>query len=242
MLDELRTPTYILLSIHVAVFLLTNVLRVVPSQALYLDMWSPLWWQFITSGFVHTGAQHLAETIFLCYTFGRLVEKSYGGMGVWASFLLPVLSANLLAIFMLPAEAPLSAVSAAPAGMLGVFMVGVLVPRLFRKPLEVACLTPFVVRTAVCRFMPLASSLIGSGTPVGQLIHVTGAAVAATLVALVLGFVRNIKDKLEEAKREKERQELAEKRRQQASQMDGAVADMLSTAAKAASQIAKKLM
>ena len=49
-----------------------------------------------------------------------------------------------MACWLFPAK--VAAVSvASSAGVLGLFMVGLLIPRLMRKPLELACLAPFAI-------------------------------------------------------------------------------------------------
>jgi hypothetical protein len=50
-----------------------------------------------------------------------------------------------------PATKGFAAPSALSAGVLGLFVAGMLLPRLLRKPLEVACLSPFVFSTILHR-------------------------------------------------------------------------------------------
>lgn len=62
----------------------------------------------------------------------------------------PLTGANLFALWMFPAKTA-ALVTASSAGAAGLFVVGLLLPRLHRKPLEVACLAPFACITAVNR-------------------------------------------------------------------------------------------
>ena len=46
-----------------------------------------MWWQVITSAFMHTGLDHLAETTFFIYIFGRLLERTAGWWGIWLAYI-----------------------------------------------------------------------------------------------------------------------------------------------------------
>ncbi len=46
-----------------------------PVSKLYLNHWSPRWYQFLTSAFCHASWQHLSGNAFLLLIFGRNVEE-----------------------------------------------------------------------------------------------------------------------------------------------------------------------
>lgn len=85
-----RSPVYALIVAQLAAYLLFNVLALTPPAALGLSLRSPQWWQGLTSGFAFTGWQHLAESVFLTYIFGRLLERAHGAWGLWLAFLASV--------------------------------------------------------------------------------------------------------------------------------------------------------
>jgi len=62
--------------------------------------------------------------------------------------------ANLTALWVLPpawACKTVEASTASSAGAFGVFLTGTALPRIFKKPLEVICLAPFVLSLTVQR-------------------------------------------------------------------------------------------
>lgn len=97
--DDWRSPVYSIIAANVAIFALVNCLHLLPFAAVQLQMKQAAWWQIITSCFGHASFDHLAETTFLIYTFGRLVEKSAGPWGLWATYLLSAIG-ELMAMMM----------------------------------------------------------------------------------------------------------------------------------------------
>ncbi len=90
--QDWRSPVYTLIAAHVVCALYFAVQHHTP-DALLLSV-APRgyqWWQLVSSGFAHTSAIHLAENVFMIYTFGRLVERSHGGLGLWTVYLAAVL-------------------------------------------------------------------------------------------------------------------------------------------------------
>ena len=84
---ELRLPTsrpvvtYILLVSNLLLFIalpasLKIYGRLVPGAALYYG----LWWQWLTSGFLHADMAHIAFNMYALYVLGRELEKLFG---VW---------------------------------------------------------------------------------------------------------------------------------------------------------------
>lgn len=76
---------YGLIAVLVGVFLLSSF---VPLSSWYLSVGSKFQWhQLVTSGFVSTNAMHLSETVLMVYTFGRVLERAYGGVSLWLVYL-----------------------------------------------------------------------------------------------------------------------------------------------------------
>jgi len=103
-----------------------------------------------------------------------------------------------------------TATVASPAAWLGLFAVGILWPRMKRKPLELLCLTPLVLISAIERFCSLAPMIIFNGWQVGHLVHPLGALATATLLEGVFRMFDTARAWLayaEEQKRKKAREE-----------------------------------
>lgn len=65
-----------------------------------------------------------------------------------------IAGANLLTLWALPAKAASTvAPLVTPVGVFGLFLVGLLFPRMLSKPLEVLCLAPFVCMTLLSRWV-----------------------------------------------------------------------------------------
>eukprot|EP00798_Chlamydomonas_sp_ICE-L_P026448 gene26448-17547_t len=242
---EWQSATYLLVAINATVFLLVNTLQLAPWASMQLSVGKSFSaWQLLSSCFLHVDALHLAENCFMGYTFGRLVERVHGAVGLWAAYLLPALGANGLAMWIFSAStakgAALATVTASSAATLALFLVGLALPRIHRKPLELLCLAPFVALTTLNRYSSLSTSLIDQGA--GRLVHVAGSAVVACVVFLVLSVVRLMKEAREEEERLKEVEERAKQRKAKSGELDAAIAGAINTAAKAAVQFTKKLI
>jgi len=240
--DDWRSPVYTIVAANLAVYALVHLLHLLPAGLLQLGLGKAFgWWQVLTSGLMTLGFEHLAEVTFFTYTFGRLVERAHGAAGLWAAYLGGVLGANALALWMFPAKAVGSA-AVASAGALGLCVAGLVWPRAHRKPLEVACLAPLVWMACVARFAGLGPALVVDGVRVGHLVHAVGAVMGGSLVAGVFALVDWVAAKAEAERLEKERQEAAARRAERGAADGEAVAEVLGAAAKAAGQIAKKLL
>lgn len=94
--DDWRSPVYTVIAVNVLVFALVHLLHLVPAFLLQLGLGKAFgWWQVLTSGFTHAGPEHLAETVFFVYTFGRLVERAHGLAGLWLTYLSSVLGTRV---------------------------------------------------------------------------------------------------------------------------------------------------
>jgi membrane associated rhomboid family serine protease len=97
--DDFCSPVYLLIATLALSFITTlpqaaKMLKFTPDLSLHLTSKGLLpsdWWQVLSSGFAFTSGQHLAETVFLVYIFGRVVERSHGVIGVWMFFLSAVI-------------------------------------------------------------------------------------------------------------------------------------------------------
>lgn len=231
-----QSPVYVLLAAQAASYLLFNALDVAPAAALGLNLKAPQWWQFITSAFAFSSWQHAAETVFMTYVFGRLLERSHGAFGIWLCFLASVIGANAMALWLLPSKVAVTCF-AASAGAFGLFVAGLFLPRLISKPLEVVCLAPLVCTSIITQHQALSPLLAVQGLKLGHLVHAAGAAVGGTIVWAILAALTMYKVRIEREREELVRQERLKRQQEQAT----AMAQALGTAAKAATDVAKKL-
>ncbi|KAF5838704.1 hypothetical protein DUNSADRAFT_2329 [Dunaliella salina] len=213
-----QSPVYAIIAINVLVhlaLLAAQSLSSAPtgvtalSLSLHLHPKSFHWWQVLTSGLVHTDWAHLAETSFHTYLWGRLVEQKRGAIGVLVTYVASLCGANVIAWLTLSAKAGKATV-ASPATWLGLFAVGIFWPRINRKPLELLCLTPLVLMSAVERFRSLAPIILFNGWQMGHLVHPMGALVTASLLEgtfCLLDAARAWLAYIEEQKRKKARED-----------------------------------
>lgn len=231
--EDLRSPTYAIAAACTVTFLACALVPLLPASALLLNHKQPMMWQLLTSCFAHSSLEGLLQTVFFTYIFGRVVERSHGAVATWATYLSCGAAAAALAWWMLPAKAALLS-SAAPAAAWGLFLVGVALPRLPAKPLEVLCLAPFACAATLARYSHLSGALAQGATATGHLVHVVGASVAACVVAAVLGVVERLRQEAEERRRE-------EQRKADAANTEAAVTRVFNIASQAAQQLGKKL-
>eukprot|EP00195_Chlamydomonas_chlamydogama_P011892 CAMPEP_0202891216 /NCGR_PEP_ID=MMETSP1392-20130828/1331_1 /ASSEMBLY_ACC=CAM_ASM_000868 /TAXON_ID=225041 /ORGANISM="Chlamydomonas chlamydogama, Strain SAG 11-48b" /LENGTH=300 /DNA_ID=CAMNT_0049574901 /DNA_START=30 /DNA_END=932 /DNA_ORIENTATION=- len=104
------------------------------------------WWSFITSAFVHHNLEQLGRNMFVVYFFSQMVYKDLGSIGVWFTYLLCALGANLASWWWLPGAAKAKATTmlglASTGGALGIFMAALVLS--FRLSLG------WLVGAAVC--------------------------------------------------------------------------------------------
>ncbi|GIL49482.1 hypothetical protein Vafri_5811 [Volvox africanus] len=232
--EDLRSATYAITATNTAIFFLSAMVPLLPASALLLNHRQPHLWQLLTSSFAHPSLESLMLCVFFTYIFGRVVERSHGSLATWLVYATSGAAAAALAWCLLPAKAALLS-SAAPAAAWGLFLVGIGLPRLSKKPLEVACLLPFTFAATVSRYSPLAGLMVYEGMPQGQLIHVAGASMAAMVAVLVLGAVA-----VWRAEAQRKRQEA--KRQEAAAREEDAINAVINAASQAAAQIGKKLL
>lgn len=87
-----RSSVCVLVALNCAMFALTSALPLLPLSSVQLahSAAGPAWHQFLTAAFVHTSVEGLAQAAFFIYTFGRLVENSFGH---WAVYIIYAASA-----------------------------------------------------------------------------------------------------------------------------------------------------
>ncbi len=165
-------------------------------KTLYLNHARPTWWQFATSTFCHANWAHLSSNIFFLYIFGKLIEEEEGAFGVWMSYLVTGIGANLASWFLLPKSVGgvlgiggAATVSLGASGaVFGLFAVSVLVKLSWnwRRLLEVVILGQFVVDRFLSEAKMIAAA--GSGVGAGNVNHVAhlGGAIAGVLLIIFL--------------------------------------------------------
>ena len=187
-----KSPIYILLFVQLLFFVIQQGLVIHSASSLSappfgLSLRNPQWWQGLTSGFAFVSWRHLSETLFITYVCGRLVERAHRSLGIWLVYMSAVTGANLLALLLLPAKAYLSP-SAATAGALGLFIAGLALPRMIRKPLEVLFLSPLVCFLGSESYATFTSLWSLQGIKAGHLVHPIGAALGAAVAWLILSL------------------------------------------------------
>ncbi|EOA21297.1 hypothetical protein CARUB_v10001656mg [Capsella rubella] len=178
--------------INLGIYMADHFFQVRGIKSLYLYHNFPVWYQFVTATFCHANWKHLSSNLFFLYIFGKLVEEEEGNFGLWLSYLVTGVGANLVSWLVLPRNA----VSVGASGaVFGLFAISVLVKMSWdwRKILEVLILGQFVVE----RVMEAAQASAGlSGTiyggyslqTVNHIAHLSGALVGVVLVWLLSKF------------------------------------------------------
>ena len=195
-----RTAAYdgvfALLFINFALFACDHWAHMAFVKTLYLNHAKPTWWQFATSTFCHANWAHLSSNIFFLYIFGKLVEEEEGAFGVWMSYLVTGIGANVASWLLLPKSVGgvlgiggAATVSLGASGaVFGLFAVSVLVKLSWnwRRLLEVVILGQFVVDRFLSEAKMVAAA--GSGVGAGNVNHVAhlGGAFAGVLLIFFL--------------------------------------------------------
>ncbi|KAJ4818327.1 Rhomboid family protein [Rhynchospora pubera] len=177
-----------ILLLNLGLYVADHVLMIREIKALYLYHDWPAWYQFVTATFCHANWQHLSSNLFFVYIFGKLVEEEEGNFGVWMSYILTGVGANLVSWLILPR----SSVSLGASGaVFGLFAISVLVKMSWdwRKIIEVLILGQFVID----KVMEAAQASAGFAVPlvrgyslqVNHIAHLSGALIGAALVLLI---------------------------------------------------------
>jgi len=190
--------TFLLVLLNVAVFALATLAssklsgpffagrlsRLVSSLALSHS--NPRWWQLFTCSFLHLDLQHLAGNLFSLLVFGRDIELSEGAGSVWLYYLITAFFASLASLLFGPKGAISLGASGAVFGLFAVAVAGKIAPNL-RSLVESSVLASFVVPQVLSevKSQALGGTVTASGSTVGHVAHLGGAA-AGVLVVLLL--------------------------------------------------------
>ncbi|CAA6671604.1 unnamed protein product [Spirodela intermedia] len=176
-----------ILLLNLAVFVADHLLQLQQVKALYLYHRWPAWYQFVTATFCHADWNHLSSNLFFLYIFGKLVEEEEGNLGLWISYIVTGVGANLVSWLLLPR----SAVSMGASGaVFGLFTISVLVKLSWdwRKILEVLILGQFVIDKVMEAARASTSLNGGLGRElygVNHIAHFSGALIGAALILLI---------------------------------------------------------
>lgn len=176
-----------ILLLNLAVFSADHLFQFQQVKTLYLYHDWPAWYQFVTSTFCHADWNHLSSNLFFLYVFGKLVEEEEGSLGVWVSYIVTGVGANLVSWLVLPR----SAISMGASGaVFGLFAISVLVKLSWdwRKILEVLILGQFVI-DKVMEAAQASTRLTGAfGRElhnVNHIAHFSGALIGVALILLI---------------------------------------------------------
>ncbi|XP_078428988.1 rhomboid-related intramembrane serine protease family protein [Wolffia australiana] len=185
-----------ILLLNLALFLADHLLQIQQVKSLYLYHRWPVWYQFISATFCHADWNHLSSNLFFLYIFGKLVEEEEGSLGLWISYIITGVGANLVSWLLLPR----SAVSMGASGaVFGLFTISVLVKLSWdwRKILEVLILGQFVVDKVMeaARFSTSLNGGMGRGMyGVNHIAHFSGALIGAALILLITKVPSNAQE------------------------------------------------
>ncbi|XP_024029943.1 rhomboid-like protein 11, chloroplastic isoform X2 [Morus notabilis] len=138
------TGIFWIILLNLGIYAADHVFQVRAIKDLYLYHGYPEWYQFLTATFCHADWRHLSSNLFFLYIFGKLVEEEEGNFGLWLSYILTGVGANLVSWLILPRNAVSIGASGA---VFGLFTISVFVKMSWdwRKILEVFILGQFVV-------------------------------------------------------------------------------------------------
>ncbi|GAQ79838.1 Rhomboid family proteins [Klebsormidium nitens] len=181
---------FLLLILNIGIYVADHLLHLPVMRSLYLNHVRPQWWQFVTSTFCHFNWNHLSSNLFFLYIFGKLVEEEEGSIGVWASYLVTGIGANVVSYLLLPHSSGGAAVAScgASGAVFGLFAISVLVKLSWnwRKILEVLILGQFVVEKVIAEAAMSArgtKGLLSGG--INHVAHLAGALVGVALIYLI---------------------------------------------------------
>ncbi|CAM8892328.1 unnamed protein product [Rhodiola kirilowii] len=181
------TGIFWIILLNLGIYVADHVLQARGIRILYLHHNRPAWYQFVTSTFCHANWAHLSSNLFFLYIFGKLVEEEEGNFGLWFSYILTGVGANLVSWLVLPRNAVSIGASGA---VFGLFAISVLVKMSWdwRKILEVLILGQFVIE----KVMEAAQASVGLSAnggyalqSINHIAHLSGALVGVVLVWLM---------------------------------------------------------
>lgn len=120
----------LLVLVNCGCFVAAAVGKSVTVASLAINPISVKWWAFASSAFVHQNVEQLGCNMFLLFFFSQMVYRELGGVGVWFSYVLCGLGANLSSWFLLAGTAKAKATAllglASSGGTLGLCLAAVI--------------------------------------------------------------------------------------------------------------------
>jgi len=166
---------FILIFINFSIFLIKDVLHI-PLTFLFLNNTNPSWYQLGTSLFCHANYAHLSGNMFFLYIFGRLIEEEEGIFGIFASYFICGIGANILSIVFLHNTGYSLGASGAIFGLFAIAMLIKFKLNIYNI-LEILILAPFVIGHIINE-----TKLIGNADNIGHEVHIGGALIGVLLI------------------------------------------------------------
>jgi rhomboid protease GluP len=123
------TPTIFLVAVNIAVYIFTSVIggdliqtstNVLLQYGQYnLSVWNGVYWQLLTSIFVHVDITHISLNMLFLIIFGLRAEELFTTEEYFTVYMLSGLSGSLLTLFMMPIYTLSAGASGAIFGMYG---------------------------------------------------------------------------------------------------------------------------
>ena len=177
--------TLALILINIAIFVAAKAgLPFVSALALHHAR--PRAWQLVASAFVHLDGAHLGSNLFSLLLFGKAVEEEGGWFGVFLTYIVCALGANLASLAFLPRTSVSIGASGAVFGLIVVSCLSRLKLNL-RSIVECGILTQFAVQQVLgeARAQAAGGTLTVGGATVSHVAHLAGAAAGVLLVLLL---------------------------------------------------------
>src|SRR5689334_17834312 len=96
---EKATPqngVFALVVVNILFYVADHLLGLRFMKSLYLPLDDAHWYQYLTAMFCHGSWMHLSGNLVFLYLFGKLVEEQEGALGVWVSYIVSGLGANVI--------------------------------------------------------------------------------------------------------------------------------------------------
>jgi rhomboid protease GluP len=123
------TPTIFLVAVNIAFYIFTSVIggdfiqtstNVLLQYGQYnLSVWNGVYWQLLTSIFVHVDITHIALNMLFLIIFGLRAEELFTTEEYFTVYMLSGLSGSILTLFMMPIYTLSAGASGAIFGMYG---------------------------------------------------------------------------------------------------------------------------
>jgi len=166
---------FLLIFINFLIFVIKDILHI-PLTFLFLNNNDPSWYQLITALFCHANYTHLSGNMFFLYIFGRLIEEEEGMFGIFASYFICGIGANIVSIFFLHDTGYSLGASGAIFGLFTIAMLIKFKLNLYNI-LEILILAPFVIGHIINE-----TKLVGNSDNIGHGVHISGAFVGVLLI------------------------------------------------------------